>query len=309
MKANLVRIHVDCEWKEGSSRPWFMQELDASQMQEAALEEKKRRHDVMAHVHVFGLHCPTAAPIIHLGATSCYVTDNADLIFLRDACDIILPKLAVVIQRLSKFAEEQKNTATLGWTHFQPAQLTTVGKRATLWIQVRSAGKGWWHGRALTASLRAVGASLGSQKHPAREGRHWVPWCEGNDWNSGILPRSLRGRPRQGAPFTTLPASYRHQLTPPPRLRSSTRSLPSSQASPTPTPLPVKPIPAKSTSTSSVLSPPSERRPTRLRLIFVCSRTSRRLRSRLRRIRLGAARWRTRGTRCAASACAPWRGT
>ncbi|KAK4050104.1 adenylosuccinase ade13 [Microbotryomycetes sp. JL201] len=110
-------------------------ELDAAQMQEAAVEEKRRRHDVMAHVHVFGLHCPTAAPIIHLGATSCYVTDNADLIFLRDACDIILPKLAVVIQRLSKFADEQKNQAVLGWTHFQPAQLTTVGKRATLWIQ------------------------------------------------------------------------------------------------------------------------------------------------------------------------------
>ncbi|KAK4058319.1 adenylosuccinase ade13 [Microbotryomycetes sp. JL221] len=110
-------------------------DLDAAQMQEAAVEEKRRRHDVMAHVHVFGLHCPTAAPIIHLGATSCYVTDNADLIFLRDACDIILPKLAVVIQRLAKFADEQKNQAVLGWTHFQPAQLTTVGKRATLWIQ------------------------------------------------------------------------------------------------------------------------------------------------------------------------------
>lgn len=106
-------------------------------MAEAAVEEKKRRHDVMAHVHVFGQHCPTAAPIIHLGATSCYVTDNADLIFLRDACDIVIPKLAVVIQRLAKFAEEQKNQAVLGWTHFQPAQLTTLGKRATLWIQVR----------------------------------------------------------------------------------------------------------------------------------------------------------------------------
>jgi adenylosuccinate lyase len=106
-------------------------------MEEAAVEEKKRRHDVMAHVHVFGLHAPAAAPIIHLGATSCYVTDNADLIFLRDACDIILPKLAVVIQRLAKFADEYKDLPTLGWTHFQPAQLTTVGKRATLWIQVR----------------------------------------------------------------------------------------------------------------------------------------------------------------------------
>lgn len=112
--------------------------LDAAQFEEAALEEKKRRHDVMAHVHVFGLHCPTAAPIIHLGATSCYVTDNADLIFLRQGCDIILPKLAVVIDRLSAFAEEHKNLATLGWTHFQPAQLTTVGKRCTLWIQVRA---------------------------------------------------------------------------------------------------------------------------------------------------------------------------
>ena len=91
----------------------------------------------MAHVHVFGLHCPTAASIIHLGATSCYVTDNADLIFLRQGCDILLPKLAVVIDRLAKFAEEYKNLPTLGWTHFQPAQLTTVGKRCTLWIQVR----------------------------------------------------------------------------------------------------------------------------------------------------------------------------
>jgi adenylosuccinate lyase len=105
-------------------------------MEEAAVEEKKRRHDVMAHVHVFGLHAPAAAGIIHLGATSCYVTDNADLIFLRDACDIVLPKLAVVIERLGKFAEQYKDLPTLGWTHFQPAQLTTVGKRATLWIQV-----------------------------------------------------------------------------------------------------------------------------------------------------------------------------
>ncbi|GAA6027888.1 hypothetical protein JCM8097_001766 [Rhodosporidiobolus ruineniae] len=110
-------------------------DLDEAQMDEAAVEEKKRRHDVMAHVHVFGLHAPAAAGIIHLGATSCYVTDNADLIFLRDACDIILPKLAVVIERLSRFAEQYKDLPTLGWTHFQPAQLTTVGKRATLWIQ------------------------------------------------------------------------------------------------------------------------------------------------------------------------------
>ncbi|PWN44796.1 Adenylosuccinate lyase [Ceraceosorus guamensis] len=109
--------------------------LNEEQMKAAAEEEKKRRHDVMAHVHVFGTVCPTAAPFVHLGATSCYVTDNADLIFLRRGLDILLPKLALVIQRLSTFAEKYKSLPTLGFTHMQPAQLTTVGKRATLWIQ------------------------------------------------------------------------------------------------------------------------------------------------------------------------------
>lgn len=101
----------------------------------ASKEEAKVRHDVMANVHVFGETCPAAAGIIHLGATSCYVTDNADLIFLRDAYDILIPKLVNVIDRLSKFALAYKDLPVLGWTHFQPAQLTTVGKRATLWIQ------------------------------------------------------------------------------------------------------------------------------------------------------------------------------
>lgn len=101
----------------------------------AAEEEKKRRHDVMAHVHTFGVACPKAAPIIHLGATSCYVGDNADLIQLRDGIDILLPKLARTIDRLSKFAKEHHNLATLGFTHYQPAQLTTVGKRCCLWLQ------------------------------------------------------------------------------------------------------------------------------------------------------------------------------
>ncbi|PKI83779.1 adenylosuccinate lyase [Malassezia vespertilionis] len=109
--------------------------LDERQMKLAAEEEKRRRHDVMAHVHVFGEVAPAAAPFIHLGATSCYVTDNADLIFLRKALDILLPKLAVVIERLAVFAEKYRALPTLGFTHMQPAQLTTVGKRATLWIQ------------------------------------------------------------------------------------------------------------------------------------------------------------------------------
>ncbi|CAG8499816.1 13808_t:CDS:2 [Funneliformis mosseae] len=100
-----------------------------------AIEEKKRRHDVMAHVHAFGLVAPKSAGIIHLGATSCYVTDNGDLIVLKQGLNLLLDKLARVIDRFSKFANEYKDLPTLGFTHFQPAQLTTVGKRATLWIQ------------------------------------------------------------------------------------------------------------------------------------------------------------------------------
>ncbi|KAK4542498.1 adenylosuccinase ade13 [Oleoguttula mirabilis] len=101
----------------------------------AAIEEKRRRHDVMAHVHTYGVAAPAAAGIIHWGATSCYVTDNADLIFLRDALDLILPKLAAVIQRLSIFAREYRDLPCLGYTHGQAAQLVTVGKRATIWIE------------------------------------------------------------------------------------------------------------------------------------------------------------------------------
>lgn len=100
----------------------------------AADEEKKTRHDVMAHVHEFAVRCPLAAPVIHLGATSCYVGDNTDLICVRDAFDILLPKLARCIQRLAAFAEQHKARPTLGFTHMQPAQLVTVGKRACLWI-------------------------------------------------------------------------------------------------------------------------------------------------------------------------------
>jgi adenylosuccinate lyase len=99
----------------------------------AANYEKKFRHDVMAHIHTFADAAPKAAPIIHLGATSCYVGDNADLIIIREALQLIAAKVAVVIDLLAKFAKKQKSLPTLGFTHYQPAQLTTVGKRATLW--------------------------------------------------------------------------------------------------------------------------------------------------------------------------------
>ncbi|KAJ4407258.1 adenylosuccinase ade13 [Neurospora sp. IMI 360204] len=97
--------------------------------------ENKFRHDVMAHVHAYGEDAPAAAGHIHLGATSCYVTDNADLIFIQKALDLILPKLAKVIQNLKEFALKHKDTPTLGFTHYQPAQLITIGKRACQWIQ------------------------------------------------------------------------------------------------------------------------------------------------------------------------------
>lgn len=100
----------------------------------AAQIEKEVRHDVMAHVHTFGEQCPKAMPIIHLGATSAYVGDNTDLIVMREAMGLIKEKLAILIDKLALFADETKDIPTLGYTHFQPAQLTTVGKRATLWL-------------------------------------------------------------------------------------------------------------------------------------------------------------------------------
>ena len=97
--------------------------------------EKEVRHDVMAHVYAYGQVAKAAAGIIHLGATSCYVTDNADLIIYRDALTYLRSELLGVVANLSEFAEKYKNLPTLGYTHYQPAQLVTVGKRATLWMQ------------------------------------------------------------------------------------------------------------------------------------------------------------------------------
>jgi adenylosuccinate lyase len=89
----------------------------------------------MSHIKAYGLLCPKASPIIHLGATSCFVTDNTDIIIMKNALGLIRNKLVAVIKNLSDFAIKYKNLPTLGFTHFQPAQLVTVGKRACLWIQ------------------------------------------------------------------------------------------------------------------------------------------------------------------------------
>ena len=97
--------------------------------------EKVVRHDVMSHVYAFGVQCPKAKPIIHLGATSCYVGDNTDIIIMTEALKLVKKKLVNVIAELAKFADEYKALPTLAFTHFQPAQPTTVGKRASLWLQ------------------------------------------------------------------------------------------------------------------------------------------------------------------------------
>lgn len=107
--------------------------LDDIDWDAAADYEKKLRHDVMAHVHAYGDVCPTARPVIHLGATSCFVTDNGDLMIFRDAVRLVLSRLADVIGKLGQFATANRDLACLGFTHMQPAQPTTLGKRCTLW--------------------------------------------------------------------------------------------------------------------------------------------------------------------------------
>ncbi|MBR1913229.1 MAG: adenylosuccinate lyase [Lachnospiraceae bacterium] len=102
---------------------------------DARAKEKEVRHDVMSHVYAYGKQCPKAAGIIHLGATSCYVGDNTDIIIMNDALTLVKKKLVNVIAKLSEFADKYKSLPTLGFTHFQPAQPTTVGKRASLWLQ------------------------------------------------------------------------------------------------------------------------------------------------------------------------------
>ena len=110
-------------------------QLDNIDFEVAAAREREVRHDVMAHVYAYGLVAPKAAGIIHLGATSCYVTDNADVVLYRDGLRYLRAELLNVVSNLAAFADKYKATPTLGYTHYQPAQLVTIGKRATLWMQ------------------------------------------------------------------------------------------------------------------------------------------------------------------------------
>ncbi|KAG5184922.1 Adenylosuccinate lyase [Tribonema minus] len=110
-------------------------QIDNIDWEYAEQKEAEFRHDVMGHVHAFGKVCPKAMPIIHLGATSCYVGDNTDIVQIRDALLLVRRKLVKLLAVMAAFADKHKELATLGFTHYQPAQLTTVGKRCTLWMQ------------------------------------------------------------------------------------------------------------------------------------------------------------------------------
>lgn len=129
----------------------------------AAKKEAEFRHDVMAHVHTFGAQAPKAMPIIHLGATSAFVGDNTDLIQIKDGLNILKTKLVNVISEMSKFAMEYKDLPTLGFTHFQAAQLTTVGKRATLWLQSLLLDLEELEFREKTLRFRGVKGTTGTQ--------------------------------------------------------------------------------------------------------------------------------------------------
>lgn len=129
----------------------------------AAKYEKKFRHDVMAHVHAYGDVCPSARPIIHLGATSCYVTDNTDLLLMRQGLELLQGKLVRVIDRLAKFAAEFRALPCLGFTHLQPAQPVTVGKRATLWCYDLVLDLAEVEHRLATLKLRGAKGTTGTQ--------------------------------------------------------------------------------------------------------------------------------------------------
>jgi adenylosuccinate lyase len=113
----------------------LIENIDNLDLERAAYHEKQTRHDVMSHILTYGEQCPEAKPIIHLGATSCFVGDNTDILIMKEGLELIRGKLVAVMSNLSDFAMDYKEMPTLGFTHYQPAQLVTVGKRASLWLQ------------------------------------------------------------------------------------------------------------------------------------------------------------------------------
>src|SRR5688500_17915232 len=137
--------------------------LDDIDFDVVAAYERRFRHDVMAHVHALGDLAPAARPFIHLGATSAYVTDNADLILMRRGLELLRGKVIGILRALAAFARQWRDEPTLGYTHLQPAQLTTVGKRATLWMQDLALDLGELDHRIATLPFRGVKGTTGTQ--------------------------------------------------------------------------------------------------------------------------------------------------
>lgn len=137
--------------------------LDDADPERAAEHEKRLRHDVMAHIHHLGDQAPAARPFLHLGATSAYVTDNSDLILIRESLELLLGRLAAVLVALAKLARRTRAVPCLAYTHFQPAQLTTVGKRITLWMQEFVLDAGEVLHRLDTLQFRGVKGTTGTQ--------------------------------------------------------------------------------------------------------------------------------------------------
>src|SRR5689334_8594849 len=137
--------------------------VDEIDFKAAAAYERKLRHDVMAHVHAYGDVCPKARPIIHLGATSCYITDNADLILMREGLQLLARRLAAVIDQLGRFAKEHRDLACLAYTHLQPAQPTTVGKRACLWAYDLALDLAEIEHRTQSLRARSIKGTTGTQ--------------------------------------------------------------------------------------------------------------------------------------------------
>jgi len=137
--------------------------LDDADLDQAAEYEKRLRHDVMAHIHHLGDQAPAARPYVHLGATSAYVTDNADLVLMREGLQLLLGRVAAVLVALGKLARRHRGLPCLAYTHFQPAQLTTVGKRATLWMQEFALDAEELLHRIATMRFRGVKGATGTQ--------------------------------------------------------------------------------------------------------------------------------------------------
>ncbi len=237
--------------------------------QAAAAEEAKTRHDVMAHVHVFGAAAPAAKGIIHWGATSAYVTDNTDLIQMREGLALVERRLVATLRKLRAFALAHRDLPALAYTHFQPGQPTTVGKRATLWASDLLMD---------LEEVRAVGAG------PALSRR------QGRDRHPGLLPAPLRAATR-------------------PRSRSSTARWRPARASPAGSSCRARPTRASRTTASSTRSRAWRSPPTRSARTCACSSTRASSRSRSRSRRSAPPRCRTSETRCGPSASARSRAT